>query len=666
MAELSPVSSRVRFGTFEVDLEARELRRNGIRLKLQDQPFQLLAMFLERPGEVVTREAVRERLWPADTFVDFDHSLNTAIKKLRHALGDSAENPRFIETLARRGYRFIAPVGLVAAPSAGPVLDAVRDAPLVERAGPPLSPPDAPPPRPGRGRILALSLASVLILILIAWGTRRWVVVRSSPADGRAAGAVQLAVLPLKVLTPGDTERHLGVGIADAVITQLANVRTLSVRPTAAVIRYEAGAPDPRLAGQELDAEHVLSGTLQKSGETFRISMQLIRTADGVPIWGHSYHVARTDLLTIEDQVSRQVAEALRAQLKTVGQARQRTAPKNPAAYESYLQGRALLVNYSEAKMRAAIESFERALQLEPDYALARAGLANSLAWFSVRYAYQKDALYWGRRAEDEASRALALDHDLADAHLAIAHAAGTIYGRFNWARLLAEADEALRLDPSLDPAHAARARALYHLGLFDRARRRRQGRSRSIPHRTSKPSGCWWPCRCSAAASRTPGNGQRNWPRARTPRSSACTWARRSSISGARGGRGAARQHQTWHRARCPVARRAGRGACRHGAAGRRAGDRQHRPAKHLDGSPRRLQPRRRVRATPPSGGSGHMAAIGRRRRVPVLPLVRGGSSARADPPGPGIQTADAGAAGPVRGGAVALRHAESMTQRT
>jgi tetratricopeptide (TPR) repeat protein len=120
--------------------------------------------------------------------------------------------------------------------------------------------------------------------------------------------------------------------------------------------------------------------------------------------------------------------------------------------------------------MRAAIESFERALQLDPDYALARAGLATSLAWFSVRYAYQKDALYWGRRADDEASRALALDHDLAEAHLAIANAAGTIYGHFNWPRLLAEADQALRLDPSLDLAHASRARALYHLGLFTAA----------------------------------------------------------------------------------------------------------------------------------------------------------------------------------------------------
>jgi TolB-like protein len=261
-----------------------------------------------------------------------------------------------------------------------------------------------------------------------------------------------------------------GVGIADAVITHLANVRTLRIRPTAAVIKYENGAEDPRRAGQELDAEHVLSGTLQKSDETYRVAMQLVRTADGVPVWGRSFHVARADLVTIEEEVSQQVADALRVQLRAAGATRTRTAPRDPAAYESYLQGRALLLNYSEAKMRAAIESFKRAVQLEPQYALARAGLATALAWFSVRYAYQKDATGWGRRAEEEAHRTLALDPGMAEAHFAIAAAAGTLYGQFNWAKLLAEVDEALKLDPTLDLACASRARGLYHLGLFDAA----------------------------------------------------------------------------------------------------------------------------------------------------------------------------------------------------
>jgi DNA-binding winged helix-turn-helix (wHTH) protein len=150
MADRSPAYSRVRFGTFEVDLDSGELRRNGVRLKLQEQPFRLLAMFLERPGEVVTREAVRERLWPADTFVDFDHSLNTAIKKLRQVLGDSAENPRFIETLSRRGYRFIAPVGAAAPAVSDAVAETAREAVDLERVVTVAAPAEAParPPEP--------------------------------------------------------------------------------------------------------------------------------------------------------------------------------------------------------------------------------------------------------------------------------------------------------------------------------------------------------------------------------------------------------------------------------------------------------------------------------------------------------------------------------------
>jgi TolB-like protein/DNA-binding winged helix-turn-helix (wHTH) protein/Flp pilus assembly protein TadD len=431
-----------RFGAFELDIETGELRRNGVKLKLQDKPFQMLAMLLERPGEIVTREALRERLWAADTFVDFDHGLNTATKKLRQVLGDSAENPRFIETLARRGYRFIAPL------QSTKVLSQHRN---------------------DRTRLVALISAGV-VLIGLGWGA--WTFVfrdQQGGADPAPRRPVQLAVLPLKVVSTGETERHLGVGIADAVITRLANVRTLRVRPTAAVAKYDSETVDPRRAGEELDAEHVLSGTLRKAADRYRVSLQLIRTNDGVPIWGRTYDVARTDLLTIEDHVSQQVAAALQRQL-TARSEGGRIPRLNPGAYEAYLQGRALLLNYSESNMRAAIDGFENAIRLQPEYALAHAGLATAFARFSRRYAYEKDAVEWGRRAEEQAYRALALDHELGEAHLAIAGAAGTTFGRFNWSRALAEADLALQFDPMLALAHTERARALYHLGLFKAA----------------------------------------------------------------------------------------------------------------------------------------------------------------------------------------------------
>ena len=366
--------------------------------------------------------------------------------------------------------------------------------------------------------------------------------------------------------------------------------------------------------------------------------MQLIRTADGVPIWGRSYHVARTDLLTIEEQVSRQVADALRAQLRTAGQGRQRMAPKNPAAYESYLQGRALLVNYSEVKMRAAIESFERALQLEPDYALARAGLATSLAWFSVRYAYQKDALYWGRRAEEEAYPGTGARprpggsapgdrqcrwHGLRPVQLAAAAGRG---GRS------AEAGS----DRSISRTRRARGPCITSGSSTgagggikgDRAQSRRS---------TSKPSGCWWSCRCSAAASTTPGSGAEELATRRpTPRSIRMYLGQALFYLGQAGaGRGAARQHQTWRRARRPVAGSAGRRAGRNRAERRRAGNRR-RPSSeaprwittsHTASAPRSRNSAVRAKRSPGCGQPSTTAS-------PAI-LVRGGPAARADPPG-------------------------------
>ena len=199
----------------------------------------------------------------------------------------------------------------------------------------------------------------------------------------------------------------------------------------------------------------------------YRITVQLLQTADGALVWGDTFDVESVKLLGIEESVSVRVAEALRAEFTERARTRSRT-PRNPAAYEPYLQARGLLDIASEVRMRAAIESFERALQLDPDYAMARAGLATALAWFSLRYAYEKDALEWGRKAEEQAYHALKLDPDLAEAHVAIASAAGTVYGHFNWDRVLAEADLALEIEPTLDLAFGVRARALYHLGLFD------------------------------------------------------------------------------------------------------------------------------------------------------------------------------------------------------
>jgi len=472
---------RVRFGRFELDPSQGELYRDGRRVRLQEHPRQVLIALLERPGEVVTREDLRERLWKSDTFVDFEHGLNTAVKKARQALGDSAETPKFIETLARRGYRFIGQVD-----------------PLDSRAG--LGSdrgqtPDAAPTSPATAdmasrwatrRVLWLTV----VLLLVAGGIGLWIALRGGRTENPRplvhAAAAQLAVMPLQVLTESPTDSsYVGVGIADAITTKLAATRQIALRPTSAVLPFKDGQSDPARVAAALGVQHLLLGTIQPTDRTYRVSVQLVR-ADGVAVWGRTFDEPRAELLALQDQIAEQIASALRIELSPPERARLHVRyTNNPAAYDMYLRGRSLLVNYTEANMREAIGYFEKALALDRDYALARAGIATATAWFSVRYSHDNEALAWGKRADDEARRALEQDGSLADAHFAIASAAGTAYRGFEWKVVLDRSAAALSLDPSLDLAHLARMRAYYHLGLFDEGREegRRAGNLNPSPN---------------------------------------------------------------------------------------------------------------------------------------------------------------------------------------
>lgn len=457
---------RLHFETFVFDSTTGELYRDGQPVRLQEQPRQVLGALLERPGEICTREELRERLWKTDTFVDFEHGLNTAIKKVRQALGDSAETPRFIETLARRGYRFVAPV--VARPPGA------RNAgsPVAEAPAPVLAAPDAP--ARVRSRHRAVRWGS-LLLLLAATAAVVWLAQQRREAaspEARQGAAVQLAVMPLRVLggTEAAENSYIGVGIADAITTRLANIRQMGLRPTSATLPYKDGQSDPVRIAAALGVQHLLIGTIQPAEQTYRVNVQLV-SAQGVAVWGRTYDEPRAGLLELQDRIAEQVASALRIELSPPERARLHVRyTQNPAAYDLYLRGRALMVNYTEAGMREALGHFEQAIALDQQYALARAGLATSAAWFSVRYAYEEEALAWGRRADDEARRALEQDESLADAHLAIASAAGTLYRGFDWNTVLERTAKALALDPSLDLAHVVRMRALYHLGYLDEA----------------------------------------------------------------------------------------------------------------------------------------------------------------------------------------------------
>jgi len=439
--------SFVQFGRFQLDQAAGELYRDGRRVRLQEQPRQVLLALLERPGELVTREALRERLWKSDTFVDFEHGLNTAVKKVRQALGDSAETPQYVETLAKRGYRFIGEIRSFEQPTvdSAPVEPTgTREVAIRRRFG----------PRPLWWAGAVLFLASVCTLI--------WLL--PDRFDG-------LAVMPLRVLSQnGADSDYLGIGIADTITTRLANTREISLLPTAAVLPYKDAESNPIQVAKTLGGRHLLLGTIQSASDSYRVSVQLVRS-NGVVVWGRTFDEPATGLVQLQDRIADEVVSALGVILSTP-QRQQLHArdTADPVAYDNYLRGRVLMFNYTEAKMREAIEYFEQAVRVDPNYALARAGIAISCAWFSVRYAHEPEAFAWAKRADTEARLALAQNGSLADAQLAIANAAGTGYGGFNWSIVLDRSAAALALNPSLDLAHEARMRAYYHLGLFDRA----------------------------------------------------------------------------------------------------------------------------------------------------------------------------------------------------
>lgn len=311
------------------------------------------------------------------------------------------------------------------------------------------------------GRVAAVAAAVTLLAGVAALIPRFWS--REVPH----AGKIAVAVLPFHSLSVSEPIRFLGVGIPDAIITRLAGVQQLVPRPTSAILRYENESVDPKDAGRALVSDYVLTGILQEAGDRLRVSVQLVRTQDGVPVWGDHYDVARSDLLTLQDQIAQSVADALKVQMTAAERERLfRRYTENAAAYERYLQGRAQLSRYTPESVRAAIGMFEEALKLDPSYAPGRAGVALASAIMRLRFAPESETRAWGERAEREARAALQLDPQLAEAREALAAVYRAI--EFEWGRTLEESRLALALNPNLDQPHFYRAAAFYHLGLLD------------------------------------------------------------------------------------------------------------------------------------------------------------------------------------------------------
>ena len=430
-----------RFGTFQLDVPSGELRRNGLKVRLPGQSFQVLLCLLERPGEVVTREELRQLLWPAGTFVDFDEGLNAAVKKLRAALSDSAENPRFVETLPRRGYRFLCPVTAtsptaevaVAAAAARPVLPRWLRAALWVAAG-----------------VLLAAGATVLL-----WYRR--------PAP--APPIRSIAVLPLRDLSNDPAQQYFSEGLTDELITRLASLPGLRVISYTSVLQYEdSRKPLPQIA-RELQVDAVVEGTVLRSGERVRITAQLLEAATDRHLWAQSYERESRDILTLQNEVTRDIADNIQLRLDPASRQRLAVAPRlDPQAHEAYLRGRHYWSRRTPADMQTAIRYFQQAIDQDPNYARAYAGLADTYAMIAAyNVVPQKESMPKARAA---ALKALAIDPKLAEAHTSLAVIAQDY--DWDWATAEQEYRIAIGLDPNYATAHQWYGEFLALQGRFD------------------------------------------------------------------------------------------------------------------------------------------------------------------------------------------------------
>jgi len=455
----------VRFGTYEVSLQSGEVRKAGVKIKVQQQPMKLLEILLERPGEVVTREELRGRIGADEGFGDFDQAVNIAIGKLRSALGDSAENPRYIETLPKRGYRFIAEVSVVgeddrtkkpdSAPGTIPGTDNGRQlqgaALIVE-----------PKRRPWPARWVIGALALVLSLAILAV----WLFRSRSLAP---TGIRSLAVLPLDNLYGDASQDYFADGMTDELITDLAQIRALRVISRTSVMAYKhARKPLPEIA-RELNVDAVVEGTVLRSGEQVRITAQLILAPADKHLWAESYEGNLRDTLALQKKVATAIAEQIRIEVTPQEQAvLKKAAVVNPQAYNSYLKGRYFWNKRTADGLKVALAYFNQTIEEDPKYAQAYAGLADTYALLGDwQYAVMppKEAL---PKAKAAAIKALELDSEQGEAHNSLAF----VLDGFDWDLDSGgkEFRRAIDLSPSYATAHHWYAWHLCLLGRYDEA----------------------------------------------------------------------------------------------------------------------------------------------------------------------------------------------------
>jgi TolB-like protein/DNA-binding winged helix-turn-helix (wHTH) protein/tetratricopeptide (TPR) repeat protein len=432
MSTTNRAAPLLRFDAFELDLRTAELRKHGVRLRLQGQPLQLLAVLLRSAGDLVTREELRTHLWPADTFVDFDHGLHNAIGRIRETLGDSAETPRYIETLPRRGYRFIAPVETVGAPSgsvaAGGPRRAVRSA-------------------------LAAGLCGAL-------GVSAWAAWRLQRPSAAGAPMRSIAVLPMGNLSGDASQEYFADGMTEQLITELSRIPGLKVISRTSVMGYKGTRKHLPQIARELGVDGIVEGSVRREGDQVRITAQLLDGPNDRHLWSGDYQRELRGVLALQSETAEAISGQIRIQV-TSGRAPRplRAHPLDPQAYEAYLRGRFYVsARFSTAgNLEKARRYFEECIQKDPDFAPGYVGLADTYVYLASFRRLRPEEAYKPARAA--LLKALELDRGLGEAHATLAVLSWQ--HERDWAAAEREFAEALELAPNDACLHAHRSNYL-------------------------------------------------------------------------------------------------------------------------------------------------------------------------------------------------------------
>ena len=430
-----------RFGEFEIDARSRELRSKGRRIRIQDNPLTVLLLLLERKGEVVGREELKQRLWPADTFVEADDGLNTAIRKLREVLGDSSENPSYIETIPRRGYRFI-----------GEILEDKRPAEThpAELAAAAADKDRGSPQR--RWRVVLIAL-----VVVLAIGAAAWFGYHPRPSAIRS-----IAVLPFANLSGDPSQDYFADAMTEELTSDLGKISALRVISRTSAMHYKNTQKTAPEIAKELNVDGLVESSVLRSGDRVRITAQLIDARSDRHLWSESYERGLQDVLALQNDVARAIAGQVRAVITPDENERLRPQAVDPRSYEAYMRGRVFVDRWTPEDSARALRSFEQAASFDREYALAYVGMAECYLW-GVAGVDDEEAVKLGIAA---ASRALELKPDMGEAHAML----GMLRLRSDWNFAAAEAEirKGIALGPSYAPAHHWYSHLLIELNRFD------------------------------------------------------------------------------------------------------------------------------------------------------------------------------------------------------